>query len=50
MPQSGKSLVCCRTAWDDFQKIVDTLGGELEKERTAALKDRVQVYPDDYAG
>ncbi|KOB71428.1 hypothetical protein OBRU01_13053 [Operophtera brumata] len=26
----GKTLVCCRTAWDDFEKIVNTLGGPQE--------------------
>ncbi|XP_063619191.1 UPF0415 protein C7orf25 homolog [Cydia splendana] len=46
----GKRLVCCRTAWDDFAKIVETLGGEMERRRTAELKERVTVYPDDYAG
>ncbi|KAI8424099.1 hypothetical protein MSG28_002706 [Choristoneura fumiferana] len=47
---AGKSLVCCRTAWDNFEKIVNTLGGEMEKKRMAELKNMVQIYPDDYAG
>ncbi|XP_045766089.1 UPF0415 protein C7orf25 homolog isoform X1 [Maniola jurtina] len=46
----GKTLVCCRTAWDDFLKIINTLGGPMEKQRTADLKERVTVYDDDYGG
>ncbi|CAH2071675.1 unnamed protein product, partial [Iphiclides podalirius] len=46
----GKALVCCRTAWDDFEKIVNTLGGPLEKARTASLKEIVSVHPDDSGG
>ncbi|XP_037303170.1 UPF0415 protein C7orf25 homolog, partial [Manduca sexta] len=46
----GKSLVCCRTAWDDFEKIVNTLGGPMEKVRTEELKKMVEVFPDDYGG
>lgn len=43
-------LVCCRTAWDDFEKIVNTLGGPNEKRRTLELKEMVRVYEDDYGG
>ncbi|XP_049869768.1 UPF0415 protein C7orf25 homolog [Pectinophora gossypiella] len=46
----GKTLICCNTAWDDFQKIVNTLGGPMEKIRTAELKQRLTVFPDDYGG
>ncbi|XP_039749935.1 UPF0415 protein C7orf25 homolog [Pararge aegeria] len=46
----GKTLICCRTGWDDFEKIVNTLGGPMEKQRTADLKKRVIVYDDDYGG
>lgn len=46
----GKSLVCCNTAWDDFEKIVNTLGGSMEKERTEEIKKRITVFPDDYGG
>lgn len=42
--------MCCRTAWDDFEKIVNTLGGDMEKKRTAELKEKIAVYPDDYGG
>ncbi|KAF9417798.1 hypothetical protein HW555_005212 [Spodoptera exigua] len=45
-----KMLVCCRTAWDDFEKIVNTLGGPMEIKRTQELKNVVKVYPDDYGG
>ncbi|XP_068631201.1 UPF0415 protein C7orf25 homolog isoform X2 [Battus philenor] len=46
----GKMLVCCRTAWDDFEKIMNTLGGPSEKTRTARLKEMVIIYPDDSGG
>ncbi|XP_061377523.1 UPF0415 protein C7orf25 homolog [Danaus plexippus] len=46
----NKMLVCCRTAWDDFEKIVNTLGGPNEKRRTLELKEMVRVYEDDYGG
>ncbi|XP_050343921.1 UPF0415 protein C7orf25 homolog isoform X2 [Nymphalis io] len=46
----GKTLICCRTAWYNFEKIVDTLGGPMEKKRTADLKEQVTVYEDDYGG
>ncbi|KAJ0178945.1 hypothetical protein K1T71_005720 [Dendrolimus kikuchii] len=46
----GKTLVCCKTAWDDFEKIVNTLGGPMEAKRTEELKQLVRVYPDDFGG
>ncbi|XP_028156789.1 UPF0415 protein C7orf25 homolog [Ostrinia nubilalis] len=46
----GKTLVCCKTAWDDFEKIINNLGGDMEKKRTAELKEMVKVFPDDYGG
>ncbi|XP_059056722.1 UPF0415 protein C7orf25 homolog, partial [Achroia grisella] len=46
----GKILICCTTAWDDFQKIVDTLGGPMEKKRTEELKEIIKVIPDDFGG
>ncbi|XP_014370923.2 UPF0415 protein C7orf25 homolog [Papilio machaon] len=46
----GKTLVCCITAWDDFNKIINILGGPLEKQRTAILKEMIKVYPDDSGG
>lgn len=45
-----KSLVCCKTAWDDFEKIVNTLGGAMEIKRTEELKDMISVFPDDFGG
>lgn len=47
---SGKTLVCCETAWNDFEKIVNTLGGPIEIERTKELKQVITVYPDDFGG
>lgn len=46
----GKTLVCCETAWNDFEKIVETLGGSMEKKRTGDLKEIVTVFPDDHGG
>ncbi|CAB3236756.1 unnamed protein product [Arctia plantaginis] len=45
-----KTLVCCETAWNDFEKIVNTLGGPKEIERTKELKQIITVYPDDFGG
>ncbi|XP_045493814.1 UPF0415 protein C7orf25 homolog [Colias croceus] len=46
----GKTLVCCRTAWDNFQKIVEILGGPMEKKRTMDLREKLTIYDDDYGG
>ncbi|XP_026496885.2 UPF0415 protein C7orf25 homolog isoform X1 [Vanessa tameamea] len=46
----GKTLISCKTAWYNFEKIVETLGGPMEKKRTADLKELVTVYEDDYGG
>ncbi|CAH0729306.1 unnamed protein product, partial [Brenthis ino] len=46
----GKTLICCRTAWENFEKIVDTLGGPMERKRTDKLKEMVKIYEDDYGG
>ncbi|CAK1598556.1 unnamed protein product [Parnassius mnemosyne] len=46
----GKTLICCRTAWNDFEKIVNTLGGPLEKNRAANLKEVLKILPDDSGG
>ncbi|CAG4918496.1 unnamed protein product [Colias eurytheme] len=46
----GKTLVCCRTAWDNFQKIVEILGGPMEKKRTMDLHKKLTIYDDDYGG
>lgn len=45
-----KTLVCCRTAWDDFEKIISNLGGPMEIKRTEELKNMIRVFPDDYGG
>lgn len=45
-----KSLICCRTAWDNFKKIIDTLGGSMEKTRARELKEQLIIYEDDYGG
>lgn len=47
---SGKTLICCKTAWDDFEKIVKTLGGPMETKRSEELKRRVRIYPDNFGG
>lgn len=46
----GKQLVCCQTAWDDFEKIINILGGEMEKKRTETLKASLTILPDDLEG
>ncbi|XP_026737447.1 UPF0415 protein C7orf25 homolog [Trichoplusia ni] len=45
-----KSLVCCSTAWDDFEKIVHNLGGPMEIKRTEELKKMMRILPDDFGG
>ncbi|KAG7273886.1 hypothetical protein CRUP_025947 [Coryphaenoides rupestris] len=42
----GKELYACRSAVDDFQVILDTLGGPGEKTRAQELLARVRVVPD----
>lgn len=46
----GKKLVCCQTAWDNFEKIVTTLGGPMEKQRAEELKTMLSILPDDFGG
>ncbi|XP_050669969.1 UPF0415 protein C7orf25 homolog isoform X2 [Leptidea sinapis] len=46
----GKTLVCCRTAWDDFEKIMNTLGGSMEKQRAMELREKLTIYDDDFGG
>jgi len=43
---AGKELYACRSAVDDFQVILDTLGGPGEKARAQELLARVRVVPD----
>jgi len=45
----GKELVCCQTAYNNFQEILKTVGGTMEKERAKELFDRVTLIPDDPA-
>ncbi|XP_076318483.1 UPF0415 protein C7orf25 homolog [Tachypleus tridentatus] len=42
----GRKLVCCKTALEDFQQIVSTVGGENEKKRATALIKQLHVVPD----
>jgi hypothetical protein len=42
----GKELICCAAAMRDFERILDTLGGDGEKERAMALVKRLHVVPD----
>ncbi|XP_022239913.1 UPF0415 protein C7orf25 homolog isoform X2 [Limulus polyphemus] len=42
----GRKLVCCKTALEDFQQIVSTVGGENEKNRAAALIKQLHVVSD----
>uniref|UniRef100_A0A1B6HCS2 DUF1308 domain-containing protein n=1 Tax=Homalodisca liturata TaxID=320908 RepID=A0A1B6HCS2_9HEMI len=43
---SGKDLLCCATAVEDFKSIVNIVGGEEEKSRAAELLSRITVVPD----
>ncbi|XP_057713832.1 UPF0415 protein C7orf25 homolog [Corythoichthys intestinalis] len=43
---AGKELYACRAAVDDFQTILDTLGGPGEKERARQLLSRLQLVDD----
>ncbi|XP_028297178.1 UPF0415 protein C7orf25 homolog [Gouania willdenowi] len=43
---AGKELFACRSAVDDFQLILNTLGGPGEKERAQKLLARLQVVDD----
>ncbi|XP_044150178.1 UPF0415 protein C7orf25 homolog isoform X1 [Bufo gargarizans] len=42
----GKELFACECAVRDFQSILETLGGAHERERAAALIQRINVVPD----
>lgn len=39
-------MYCCETALRNFEDIMNTLGGILEKERAKHLMSRVKVVPD----
>ena len=43
---SGKQLLCCRSAMEDFKTILATLGGEGERARADQLVARVTVVDD----
>ena len=43
---NGKELVTCCEAYNDFQTLVDKMGGSGEKRRTQELMRRVQVVDD----
>lgn len=45
----NKNLVCCQTAYDNFQEILNTVGGPSEKKRAEELFQRVKVVPDNPA-
>lgn len=42
----SKRLICCETAYQSFQDIVNLLAGDLEKQRAAALMERVEIHKD----
>jgi len=46
----GKQLICCRTAYKNFQEILSTVGGPLEKQRAEELFKSVTIVEDDPAG
>lgn len=41
-----KTLIACKSAVDNFQKIINTIGGEKEKERAEKLMKSLVVVPD----
>ncbi|XP_023235551.1 UPF0415 protein C7orf25 homolog [Centruroides sculpturatus] len=41
-----RTLICCETAYKDFNKIVATIGGKYEKLRAEELLSRIAVVPD----
>lgn len=42
----GKCLICCETAYESFQNIVNLLAGDLEKQRADELMKRVEIHKD----
>ncbi|XP_055845434.1 UPF0415 protein C7orf25 homolog [Episyrphus balteatus] len=42
----GKRLICCETAFQSFQDIVNLLAGDMEKQRADALMERVEIHKD----
>lgn len=45
----GKSLICCKTAYDNFQEILNTVGGVNEKKRAEDFFLSVKIVPDNPA-
>lgn len=43
----GKKLICCKTAYDNFQDILKTVGGPMERIRAEELFKNVELVPDD---
>lgn len=43
-----KELFCCQTAADNFNSILETVGGETEKNRGSELLNRITILPDDF--
>lgn len=41
-----KELYTCETAFNDFMKIVNTVGGPNERERAKTLRERLIIVPD----
>lgn len=41
-----RKIVCCETAYRDFQEILSTVGGEKEKMRAEEMLKFVTVVPD----
>ncbi|XP_055911654.1 UPF0415 protein C7orf25 homolog isoform X2 [Eupeodes corollae] len=42
----GKRLICCETAFQSFQDIVNLLAGDMEKQRAKELMERVEIHKD----
>lgn len=42
----NRKLLCCQTAYNSFQDIVNLLGGPLEKQRAAELTSRLEICQD----
>ena len=45
----GKRLICCQSSSTDFRSIIDTLGGEGEKQRSKILFEQMidEIVPDE---
>jgi len=45
----NKELICCQSAMKDFTTILNTLGGEGERERGLQFIQRIKVVPDSHS-